>query len=136
MRSNFHFNLIIIIFYILACRFCYESALNPKKVKGRVVYCQLGSYGTEAVVKGFGGIGTILDNDQYLDLAQIFMAPATIVNNTIGQVVTNYIKSSRYIYIYFFKIYFLVFIFVDKLWFNSWLLKKKSLVIGVFLYKY
>ncbi|KAF7844696.1 subtilisin-like protease SBT4.14 [Senna tora] len=66
-------------------RFCYQSSLDPKKVKGKLVFCRLGTYGTEAIVKGIGGIGTILDNDQYPDLAQIFMAPSTIVNSTIAK---------------------------------------------------
>lgn len=76
-------------------RFCYESVLDPKKVKGRLVYCRLASYGSEGVVKGLGGIGAIVESEQYQDLAQIFMAPATTVNSTIGQTVTTYIKSTR-----------------------------------------
>ncbi|KAI4354953.1 hypothetical protein L6164_003773 [Bauhinia variegata] len=76
-------------------RFCFQDSLDPNKVKGRLVYCKLGTWGTEAVVKGIGGIGTIVESEQYLDAAQIFMAPATIVNFTIGDTITNYIKSAR-----------------------------------------
>lgn len=75
--------------------FCYEDSLEPNKVKGKLVYCKLGNWGTEGVVKKFGGIGSIMESDQYPDLAQIFMAPATILNHTIGESVTNYIKSTR-----------------------------------------
>ncbi|KAF1890182.1 hypothetical protein Lal_00025515 [Lupinus albus] len=76
-------------------KFCYEDSLDPKKVKGKLVYCRLGSWGTEAVVKGIGGIGTVLESEQFLDVAQIFMAPATIVNNSIGETINNYIQSTR-----------------------------------------
>ncbi|OIW21925.1 hypothetical protein TanjilG_14773 [Lupinus angustifolius] len=76
-------------------KFCYEGSLDPKKVKGKLVFCRLGSWGTEAVVKGIGGIGTVLESEQFLDVAQIFMAPATIVNNSIGETITNYIQSTR-----------------------------------------
>jgi hypothetical protein len=65
-------------------------------VKGKVVYC-LGSWGTEATVKEIGGIGTIIEYDNYPDVAQISIAPATVVNHSIGETVTNYIKSTRYI---------------------------------------
>ncbi|KAL2337400.1 hypothetical protein Fmac_011846 [Flemingia macrophylla] len=76
-------------------KFCFEDSLEPKKVKGKLVYCSLGTWGTEAVVKGIGGIGTILESEQIFEIAQIFMAPATIVNSSIGQIITNYTKSTR-----------------------------------------
>lgn len=63
-------------------------------MKGKLVYC-LASWGTEAVVKESGGIGTIIENDQYPDVAGVFMAPATVVNYSIGETVTNYIQSTR-----------------------------------------
>ncbi|RYR71930.1 hypothetical protein Ahy_A02g006141 [Arachis hypogaea] len=75
--------------------FCFEDSLDPKKVKGKIVYCKQGTGGTEGVIKGYGGIGTILENEQFPEVAQIFMAPATIVNTTIGQSITTYIKSTR-----------------------------------------
>ncbi|XP_061339652.1 subtilisin-like protease SBT4.14 [Gastrolobium bilobum] len=75
--------------------FCYEDSLEPSKVKGKVVYCKLGTWGTEAVVKEIGGIGTIIESEQYPDVAQIFMAPATVVNSSIGDIITNYIHCTR-----------------------------------------
>nr|KYP64357.1 Xylem serine proteinase 1 [Cajanus cajan] len=75
--------------------FCYEEALEPNKVKGKLVYCKLGRWGTDSVVKGIGGIGTLIESDDYSDVAQIFMAPATIVNSSIGDTVTKYIQSTR-----------------------------------------
>lgn len=76
-------------------RYCNEDSLEPNKVKGKLVYCKLGTWGTEATVKEIGGIGTIIESDQYPDVAPIFMAPATIVNNSIGEIVINYIQSTR-----------------------------------------
>ncbi|XVF33429.1 hypothetical protein REPUB_Repub17cG0168200 [Reevesia pubescens] len=76
-------------------RFCYDNTLDPGKVKGRLVYCILGQWGADSVVKGIGGIGTIVESEQYLDTAQIFMAPATMVNVTVGETINNYINSTR-----------------------------------------
>ncbi|XVE73960.1 hypothetical protein DITRI_Ditri11bG0160300 [Diplodiscus trichospermus] len=76
-------------------RFCFDNTLDPGKVKGRLVFCTLGQWGADSVVKGIGGIGTILESEQYLDTAQIFMAPATMVNVTIGETIENYIHSTR-----------------------------------------
>ncbi|XP_061347340.1 subtilisin-like protease SBT4.14 [Gastrolobium bilobum] len=76
-------------------KFCFEDSLEPNKVKGKLVYCRLRIYGTDSVVKAIGGIGTIMENEQFLDVAQIFMAPATIVNSSIGQIITNYTQSTR-----------------------------------------
>lgn len=69
--------------------------MDPKKVKGKIVYCKLASSGADSVIKDLGGIGTILENDEFLDAAQIFMAPATMVNSTTGQRISNYIRSTR-----------------------------------------
>lgn len=65
-------------------------------MKGKLVYCSLSGWGSESVVKGIGGIGTIMESDQVFDIAQIFMAPATIVNSSIGQIIMNYTHSTRY----------------------------------------
>nr|AIC80768.1 subtilase [Cicer arietinum] len=75
-------------------KLCNPGSLLPNKVKGKLVYC-LGSWGTEANVKEIGGIGSVIEYDDYPDVAQISMAPATIVNHSIGETVTNYIQSTR-----------------------------------------
>ncbi|KAK8997831.1 hypothetical protein V6N11_012368 [Hibiscus sabdariffa] len=75
-------------------RFCLDNTLDPGKVKGRLVYCTLSQWGVDSVVKGIGGIGTIVESEQYLDTAQIFMAPATMVNSTVGKTIQNYIHST------------------------------------------
>ncbi|KAF3442255.1 hypothetical protein FNV43_RR16171 [Rhamnella rubrinervis] len=76
-------------------RFCIEESLDPEKVKGNLVLCKLGSSGVDSVVKRMGGTGTILESEQFLDDAKIFMAPATIVNTTTANTINNYIHSSR-----------------------------------------
>ncbi|KAK4738708.1 hypothetical protein R3W88_002405 [Solanum pinnatisectum] len=76
-------------------RYCSEGSMDPRKVKGKLVYCQLGSWGVDSVVKELGGIGTIIESDQFLDSAPIFMAPATIVNCSIGKSMNSYMHSDR-----------------------------------------
>ncbi|CAK8560925.1 unnamed protein product [Lathyrus sativus] len=77
-------------------KFCDDAdSLDPKKVKGKIVYCRFRTWGTDALVKAIGGIGTIVENDEFLDVAQIFSAPSTFVNQSTGQIITNYIQSTR-----------------------------------------
>lgn len=68
----------------LYVRFCLENTLDPGKVKGKVVKCKLGTWGSDSVIKGLGGVGTIIESQVFLDTAQIFMAPATMVNSELG----------------------------------------------------
>ncbi|KAM7274556.1 hypothetical protein ACFE04_016422 [Oxalis oulophora] len=76
-------------------RFCYEDSMDPHKVKGKIVYCELGSWGVDSVVKAIGGTGIILESEQFLDAAQIYMAPGTMVNSTVGKVIKDYIQSTK-----------------------------------------
>ncbi|KAK0581224.1 hypothetical protein LWI29_011552 [Acer saccharum] len=79
-----------------SARFCIDDTLDPNKVKGKLVYCMLSSmWGADSVVKGIGGAGTIIESSQFLDASQIFMAPGTMVNDTVGNVITNYIQSTK-----------------------------------------
>ncbi|KAK9273795.1 hypothetical protein L1049_018605 [Liquidambar formosana] len=75
-------------------RFCIANSLDPVKVNGKLVHCKLGMWGVDSVVKGNGGVGTIVESQQFLDAAQIFMAPATMVNATIGETINDYIHST------------------------------------------
>jgi hypothetical protein len=63
-------------------------------VKGKLVLCELGEWGADSVVKGIGGKGILLESQQYLDAAQIFMAPGTMVNATVSGAVNDYIHST------------------------------------------
>lgn len=69
--------------------------MDPKKVKGKLVYCKLGTWGADSVIKGIGGVGIIVGSEQFLDVAQIYMAPGTMVNVTDGDNITDYIHSTR-----------------------------------------
>ncbi|KAI3449154.1 hypothetical protein Pfo_005819 [Paulownia fortunei] len=78
-----------------ASRYCLENSMDPMKVKGKLLYCKLGSWGADSVIKGLGGIGTLIESDAFLDAAQIFMAPATMVNSTTGKRINDYMHSTK-----------------------------------------
>lgn len=74
--------------------YCLENAMDPRKVKGKLVYCKLGSWGSDSVIKGLGGVGVVIESDAFLDAPQIFMAPATMLNSTAGKRINDYIHST------------------------------------------
>ncbi|KAL7083282.1 hypothetical protein ACP275_14G151300 [Erythranthe tilingii] len=76
-------------------RYCLENSMDPKKVKGKLVYCKLGSWGSDSVIKGLGGVGTLIESDSFLDAAQIFMTPGTMINSTTGKKISDYIHSTK-----------------------------------------
>ncbi|CAE6144485.1 unnamed protein product [Arabidopsis arenosa] len=76
-------------------RYCFSDSLDRKKVKGKVMVCRMGGGGVESTIKSYGGAGAIIVSDQYLDNAQIFMAPATSVNSSVGDSIYRYINSTR-----------------------------------------
>ncbi|KAI3975055.1 hypothetical protein MKX01_005166 [Papaver californicum] len=75
--------------------YCMDESLDPKKVKGKVVLCELQAWGVDSVVAKAGGMGTLLDSSLNPDTAQIFMASGTVINETLSKMVKNYIKSTR-----------------------------------------
>lgn len=75
--------------------YCVEDSLDPKKVKGKIVLCELEESGADSVVSRAGGMGTILDGSVNPDTAQIFMAPGTMVNMTTAKIISKYIQSTR-----------------------------------------
>ncbi|KDP28708.1 hypothetical protein JCGZ_14479 [Jatropha curcas] len=76
-------------------RFCLDGSMEPSKVKGKLVYCELQVWGSDSVVKGIGGIGAVVESAQFLDAAQIFMTPGTMVNVTVGDAINDYIHSTK-----------------------------------------
>ncbi|XP_030535286.2 subtilisin-like protease SBT4.14 [Rhodamnia argentea] len=78
-----------------SARFCMDNSLDRVKVKGKLVYCKFAMRGVDSVVKGSGGIGAIIESPQFLDTAQLFMAPSTMVNGTLGEAIDEYIHSTR-----------------------------------------
>ncbi|KAK2965855.1 hypothetical protein RJ640_027142 [Escallonia rubra] len=75
--------------------YCMEDSIDPTKVKGKLVHCKLATWGIDSVIKDLGGIGTVIETGLFLDNAQIFMAPATMVNTTTGEIINDYIHSTR-----------------------------------------
>ncbi|XP_022150039.1 subtilisin-like protease SBT4.14 [Momordica charantia] len=75
--------------------YCAEGSLDPKLVKGSLVLCRLMSWGSDSVVKSLGADGVIVQSDLFLDNAEIFMAPATMVSGSVGASIETYIKSTR-----------------------------------------
>lgn len=71
--------------------------MDPTKVKGKLVHCRLGAWGADSVIKGLGGVGALIESDAFLDAAQIFMAPTTMVNSIAGKGINDYIHSTVYI---------------------------------------
>jgi len=81
---------------------CFLGALDPRKVKGKIVACLSGSNDNiekGEAVRAAGGVGMILCNGkqtpQDVDL-DIHVLPATHLNATAGTVVFQYIKSTRH----------------------------------------
>ncbi|XP_038892956.1 subtilisin-like protease SBT4.14 [Benincasa hispida] len=75
--------------------YCEEDSLDPNKVKGNLVFCKLMTWGADSVIKSLGANGVIIQSDQFLDNADIFMAPATMVSSSLGTIIHTYIKSTR-----------------------------------------
>ncbi|KAK4415971.1 Subtilisin-like protease SBT4.14 [Sesamum alatum] len=76
-------------------RYCLENSMDPRKVKGKLIYCKLGSWGADSLVKGLGGVGIFIESEVFLDAAQIYMTPATMVNSSTGKKITDYMHSTK-----------------------------------------
>ncbi|GLJ48602.1 hypothetical protein SUGI_1025500 [Cryptomeria japonica] len=80
---------------------CYLGALDPQKVKGKIIACQMG--GNKNVEKGeevrrAGGVGMILYNDLGESdsfLANAHVIPATELKQVDGMKVLDYINSTK-----------------------------------------
>lgn len=75
--------------------FCVDGTLDPSKVKGKLVFCKLITWGADSVVKSIGAYGTIIQSDQFLPNTDLFMAPASLVSSLVGETIDNYIHSTR-----------------------------------------
>ncbi|KAK1376262.1 subtilisin-like protease SBT4.14 [Heracleum sosnowskyi] len=78
-----------------SAEYCIEDSMDANKVKGKVVHCKLSSWGVDSVIKSLGGIGTIIESEEFLDTPMIYMAPSTMVNSTTGKVISKYITSTK-----------------------------------------
>ncbi|BFG24151.1 hypothetical protein CerSpe_104250 [Prunus speciosa] len=83
-------------------RYCYEGALQPSKVQGKIVVCDRG--GNARVAKGgavklAGGLGMILANTEESGeelLADGHLIPATEVGEIAANQIREYIRLSQY----------------------------------------
>ncbi|KAF6160413.1 hypothetical protein GIB67_019182 [Kingdonia uniflora] len=80
---------------LVGSRYCLAHSLEPTLVKGKVVLCELEEGGVDSVVKGVGGIGAIIQSEKGLDNAQIYMAPATMIDPTAAVTVNDYITKNN-----------------------------------------
>ncbi|CAA0830716.1 Subtilisin-like protease SBT4.14 [Striga hermonthica] len=78
-----------------AARSCNEYAMDPKKVKGKIIYCFKDPGGADSIIKGLGGVGAIVKGDSYLDTGFVYMAPTTIVNASVGNKIEDYLNSTE-----------------------------------------
>lgn len=70
------------------------NSLDPSRVNGKIVFCQLSTWGADYYVKAAGGRGIILEDPILRDDARIFMVPGTLVNFTVGEAINSYINSN------------------------------------------
>ncbi|KAF8030595.1 hypothetical protein BT93_E2892 [Corymbia citriodora subsp. variegata] len=75
--------------------YCVNGSLDRAKVRGKLVYCRFSMDGVDATIKGSGGIGVIIGSQDFLDTAEIYMAPSTMVDVTLGEAIDGYIHSTR-----------------------------------------
>uniref|UniRef100_A0A7N0T4K2 Subtilisin-like protease SBT4.14 n=2 Tax=Kalanchoe fedtschenkoi TaxID=63787 RepID=A0A7N0T4K2_KALFE len=78
-----------------SARFCMDDSLDPSKVNGKLVFCEMSNGRADSIVKLAGGAGTIVESQEFVDAAQIFMTPGTMVNYTTAEVIYNYIHSTK-----------------------------------------
>uniref|UniRef100_A0A7N0SZL8 Uncharacterized protein n=1 Tax=Kalanchoe fedtschenkoi TaxID=63787 RepID=A0A7N0SZL8_KALFE len=76
-------------------RFCQEDSLDPRKVNGKVVFCETSNGFADSPVKLAGGAGTIIESEQFVDDAPILIIPATMVSFDNAGVIYQYINSTR-----------------------------------------
>ncbi|KAL3624481.1 hypothetical protein CASFOL_031149 [Castilleja foliolosa] len=75
-------------------RYCQQDSMDPKKVKGKIIYCE-DSRGSDSVVKALGGVGTVIKTDTYLDTAFLYIIPSTVVDTANGEKLNQYINSTK-----------------------------------------
>ncbi|KAL4188117.1 hypothetical protein AMTRI_Chr09g42490 [Amborella trichopoda] len=71
---------------------CILGSLLPKKIKGKIVFCESSS---DATIKALAGVGTIVSADDSLDVALMFADPGTTVNHSHSDLILKYINSTK-----------------------------------------
>jgi hypothetical protein len=103
-----HVGLLVIQLSIYTCPYafvidrqlCYPESLDPKKVRGKIVYCPGGmipNVEKSLVVAQAGGVGMILA-DQFADSSsssQGFFVPTSLVSAIDGHSILSYVYSTK-----------------------------------------
>ncbi|CAH9123504.1 unnamed protein product [Cuscuta epithymum] len=82
-----------------AAGFCLEGTLDPKKVQGKIVFCNRGENGRVAkgkVIKAVGGKGMVLADGitDVFPVADVHVLPAIAVDYETGKEIEKYLLSS------------------------------------------
>ncbi|KAL6182106.1 hypothetical protein ACLB2K_043529 [Fragaria x ananassa] len=72
--------------------FCLKGDLNSHKTKGKIVFCETIEDGSGVLLAD--GVGTIMADSSFSDVAYSFPVPATVVTLEDGQRILNYIRST------------------------------------------
>ncbi|KAL9438644.1 hypothetical protein AB3S75_024336 [Citrus x aurantiifolia] len=75
-------------------RFCAADALNSYKVEGKIVFCESLLDGSD--ILAVNGLGTIMADSVFTDLAFSYPLPATLISKENGQDILDYIRSTEY----------------------------------------
>ncbi|WOL19204.1 subtilisin-like protease SBT5.3 isoform X4 [Canna indica] len=82
-------------------RFCYPDALDPEKVRGKIVLCTRDMHFARVLkgvmVKEAGGVGMILADEDAEEglIADIHFLPASMITYKSSRAVRSYLKSSK-----------------------------------------
>lgn len=74
-------------------RFCDADALNSYKVEGKIVLCESFLDGSD--ILAVSGLGAIMADSLYSDLAFNYPLPATLISKENGQDILDYIRSTE-----------------------------------------
>lgn len=74
-------------------RFCAADALNSYKVEGKIVFCESLLDGSD--ILAVNGLGTIMADSVFTDLAFSYPLPATLISKENGQDILDYIRSTE-----------------------------------------
>ncbi|KAK9203638.1 hypothetical protein WN943_013894 [Citrus x changshan-huyou] len=75
-------------------RFCAADALNSYKVEGKIVFCESLLDGSD--ILAVNGLGTIMADSVFTDLAFSYPLPATLISKENGRDILDYIRSTEY----------------------------------------
>ncbi|KAF3959617.1 hypothetical protein ACB098_10G058800 [Castanea mollissima] len=72
---------------------CFDGFLNSYKVQGKIVFCETAVDGTGILLAN--GVGTIMADSSFTDVAFSFPLPATVISVEDGLKILNYIRSTE-----------------------------------------